>query len=268
MPLVGSFIISTTVSSISVAEEKPLWELGAGLASLYNPHYLGANQEKAYLFPVPYFVYRGDVIRADRDGIRGSIYDSDKLDLRLSVGASLPVNSKDNDARKGMDDLDLMLEVGPTLQYQLFLNDKHLLRADWPLRAAFTVGDEFFRHQGWVTNPRLHHEMAVNQWTITTTLGPMFSDRRYHGYIYDVNQQDVTADRLFYQSRSGYTATRFSTGVKRRFGDYFVSANMSYYTLEGAKNEDSPLVKRDEYFAVSIVFAWILGESKRHVTID
>jgi outer membrane scaffolding protein for murein synthesis (MipA/OmpV family) len=248
-----------------LAEEKPLWEFGAGISTLYHPHYLGASQERAYALPIPFINYHGKLIRADRNGIRGLIYDSEKLDLNLSFSGSLPVNSKDNDARDGMDDLDLMLEVGPTLQYQIHNGDQHLLRADLPVRGGFTIGDEFMRYQGWTTNPRLHHEMNLNRWKLTTTFGPVFSSSRYHGYIYDVGSQDVRPGREYYKSNTGYTATRFSTGIKRRIGDYFVAGKLTYYNLDGASNEDSPLVKKREYFGVSLVFVWVFGQSDKTV---
>jgi outer membrane protein len=253
-------------NSSLLAEEKPLWEFGAGLSTLYHPHYLGSEQESAYALPIPFVNYRGKLIRSDRNGIRGLIYDSERLDLNLSFSGSLPVNSKDSEARDGMDDLDLMLEVGQTLQYQVYRSDRHLLRADLPVRGGFTVGDEFMGYQGWTTNPRLHHEMDLSRWKLTTTLGAVFSSSRYHGYIYDVDSQDVRPGREHYQSDSGYTGARFSTGLKRRIGDYFVAGKLTYYNLDGASNADSPLIKKNEYFGVSLVFVWVFGKSEKMVS--
>ena len=249
-------------SGATKGEEQPLYEYGVGVAGLHNPHYLGADQTSNYLLPVPYFVYRGETIQADRRGIRAFLYDSDKLKLRISGGGSLPVDSDDNDARDGMDDLDILAEIGPTLQYSLYETRDQLLRIDFPVRAAFTLGNKFLNHQGWTSNPRLHHEIKLGKWLMTSTAGPVFSDRRYHGYIYDVGQQDVRADREYYQSKSGYTAMRFSTGIRQRWGDYYLGAKLSYYNLNDAANEASPLVKSEDYIAVSLVFAWVFGESK------
>ena len=251
-------LLSTSVA----AHEKHLWEAGVGVAALYVPHYLGANQADSYLLPIPYFIYRGSTIRADRDGVRGAIYASEKLDLRLSLSGSLPVDSSGNEARKGMDDLDLLLEIGPTLQYQLYKSDNQLLRAEWPVRAAFSFGSEFLRYQGWTSNPRLHHSAYIGPWTLTTTLGPVFSDRRYHGYFYDVDQQDVTADRPFYQASSGYTGSRLSFGLKRRYRQFTMGALARYYNLNGATNENSPLVKQTNYYSFGLYFAWLFSESR------
>lgn len=265
----GLFLVALAASVVAeettAFDEKPKWEAGVGLASLHLPHYLGADQANNYLLPLPYFIYRGSLIRADRGGLRGDIYDSEKLDLRLSLGASLPVNSEDSDTREGMDDLDLMLELGPTLQYQLFENNRHLLRADWPVRAAFTVGSEFFRHQGWTTNPRFYYETAVQDWTVISTLGLVYSDRRYHGYTYNVGEEDIAGDRPFYQASSGFSASQFSIKARRRIAKHIYGVHFSYYNLTDAANEDSPLIKREDYFAVSLFFAWVLGESDESV---
>lgn len=123
------------------------------LGRFASSSFLAADQEYTALLPIPYFVCRGERIKVDQSGLRSLIYHSNRLDLRLSLGASLPVNSDDNDARKGMEDIDLILEAGPTLQHTLFKNDKHLLHADWPIRAAFTLGNQPFNHQGWTTTP-------------------------------------------------------------------------------------------------------------------
>ncbi|WP_372881576.1 MipA/OmpV family protein [Psychromonas sp.] len=263
--LLRVLIICSFIQSAFAAEKKPLWEYGVGAAGWYSPHYLGSDQQQAYLIPVPYFVYRGKTIRADNEGLRGLLFSSDKLDLRLSVSAVLPVDSKDNDAREGMEDLDFMVEVGPTLQYQLFQAEQQQLRFDLPIRAAFTLGGEFLNHQGWTANPRLQHELQLQGWALTTTAGLVFSDRRYHGYIYNVNQADVRADRSFYQSSSGFTGSRFSAGIKRQFGNLYVGALVSYYNLSGSANNDSPLLRQDDYLSASMIIAWVLGNSNKLV---
>ena len=244
---------------------RPKWEAGVALAGLYYPHYLGADQEQAYLLPLPYFVYRGEYVQADGRGLRGYLYESPNLDLRLSLRGSLPVSSEDNDARKGMKDLDLLLEAGPNLQYRLYDTPRQMLRVDFPVRAAFSVGDKFFNHEGWTSTPGLHHELYLEGWTVTSELGVVFSDSRYHGYIYNVDRKYVTADRPYYQSKAGYTGARFSVGMRKRIGDYFLGAKATYYNLNGAVNEDSPLLMRDDYFALSLFFAWVLSESPQRV---
>jgi outer membrane protein len=42
------------------------------------PHYRASDEYTTYAFPLPYFVYRGEKIKANRDGIRGIFWRDDK----------------------------------------------------------------------------------------------------------------------------------------------------------------------------------------------
>src|SRR3954452_9072918 len=87
------------ICSFSVhAEEKPLWEAGLGLGGLLFPDYRGSDESQAYPIPVPYFVYRGRFLRADKDGVRGKLFDREYAELSMSVNATIPVNSDRNKA--------------------------------------------------------------------------------------------------------------------------------------------------------------------------
>ena len=59
------------------AEEKPLWEFGLGAGALAFPDYRGSDEARIYPVPVPYFVYRGPILKADRDGLRGKLFNRD-----------------------------------------------------------------------------------------------------------------------------------------------------------------------------------------------
>lgn len=261
------FLLTIVLFSNSLhAEQAPAWEAGAGLIIFNTPHYLGADQSSTYAFPLPYFIYRGEYVQADRDGIRGSIFKNEKLDLRLSGGGSLPVNSKDSSAREGMDDLDLVLEGGPTLQYKLYHGDNHSWRLDLPVRAAFSIGSGI-GYQGLTTNPRIVYRTYLDNWTLTSTLGPMFSDSKYLGYIYDVDKGEARPGRPAYNAKAGYTGTRLSLSFRRRYGRLFFGTFISYYNISGAANEDSPLVKTDDYFSTGFALAWVFSESSKMVDL-
>ena len=73
----------------ALAADEPLWEAGLGVAGLHFPDYRGSSQSRDYVLPAPYFVYRGEFLKADRHGLRGIFFRTDRLDLNLSVGASL-----------------------------------------------------------------------------------------------------------------------------------------------------------------------------------
>ena len=108
------------LSSVAMAaEEKPLWELGAGVAAFSFPYYRGSDQTNNFVLPVPYFTYHGDFFKADRHGIRGSFFDSDRIDLSVSLALSPPGSSDDIRARSGMPNLDATFEIGPQMNITL-----------------------------------------------------------------------------------------------------------------------------------------------------
>ena len=94
----------------AICEEKPLWEFGAGLALLRLPDYRGSDENRYYLLPFPYIIYRGDILRVDRERISGRIFKTDRLLLDISLYGSVPVDSSRNSARSGMPDLDPTLK--------------------------------------------------------------------------------------------------------------------------------------------------------------
>src|SRR5690606_40394337 len=49
-------------------DEYPLWEAGLGVGALTLPDYRGSDERTNYVFPLPYFIYRGDFLRVDREG--------------------------------------------------------------------------------------------------------------------------------------------------------------------------------------------------------
>ncbi len=53
----------------------------------------------------------------DRNGPRGILFDTKRLQLDLSLNASIAVESDDNEARRGMPEIDATLEIGPVLKY-------------------------------------------------------------------------------------------------------------------------------------------------------
>src|SRR5262245_32335240 len=104
----------------SGAKEEPLWEAGLGIGALSFPDYRGSDERQLYPVPVPYFVYRGEFLKSDRDGVRAEFFDREFIELSASVSATIPVQSEDNAARRGMPDLRPTVELGPSLTLHLW----------------------------------------------------------------------------------------------------------------------------------------------------
>jgi outer membrane protein len=254
----------------AVASEKPLWELGVGVTALYFPDYPGSDQFSPYVLPFPYFVYRGDFFKADRDGIRGIFFDSDRIEINVSLGASLPVNSDENRARQGMPDLQPTVEVGPALDIHLWRTKDQRYKLDLrlPIRTAVTVRGGV-DDVGWVFSPRINLDIVdvagLSGWNLGLLAGPLFGSERNHDYFYSVAPQYATADRPAFDAEGGYSGSQFLMAVSKRYSKYWLGAFARWDSLKGAAFADSPLVERDYSFSAGIGVAWILGESSTRV---
>jgi outer membrane scaffolding protein for murein synthesis (MipA/OmpV family) len=258
------------MSLTSVAAQLPLWEAGLGAGALTFPDYRGADRTQTYVLPVPYFVYRGEFLKADRQGIRGIFFNSDRVDLNVSLNASAPVDSSDNPTRAGMPDLDPTFEVGPSLDITLWRSAAKAMKLDLrlPLRAGFTI-ESRPQYIGYLFTPRLNLDIGdvggLQGWNLGLLAGPLYGDRKQHRYFYSVAPEFATPERPAYEARSGYGGMQFLAAVSKRFPSFWVGGFVRYDTLSGAVFDDSPLVKKKNYVAGGIAVAWVFGESSRKV---
>lgn len=266
----ATLLVAAMAAGHASAADRPLWELGIGMSALSFPDYRGSDESSLYAVPFPYFVYRGTFLKADRHGIRGTFFDSDRVELDLSVGASLPVNSDENRARQGMPDLQPTVEIGPSLDLNLWRTDDRRYKLDLrlPVRTAVTVkgGTDDI---GWVFSPRLNLDISdvggMTGWNLGLLAGPMYGSERNHDYFYSVAPQYATADRPAFDAKGGYAGSQFLMSLSKRYPKYWLGAFARWDSLKGAVFVDSPLVKREDYFAAGVAIAWVLGESSTRV---
>ena len=73
--LLAALLASAALAPGARAELRPKWEAGAGATGLRLPDYRGSDETREYVFPLPYFVYRGQYMRFDREGLRGVLHE-------------------------------------------------------------------------------------------------------------------------------------------------------------------------------------------------
>ncbi|MDH3406850.1 MAG: MipA/OmpV family protein [Gammaproteobacteria bacterium] len=246
------------------AGELPLWEVGLGVGSLSLPDYRGSDEQRAYLFPLPYVKYRGKFLQIDREGARGKLFSSDRLRLELSVSAGPPARSDDNMARSGMPDIDPTVEVGPLLEITMSRDSFHdqswSIRLPWRIAVATDLAH--YDEIGWVFAPSLHYEMRQRGWDLRASAGPLYASEKYHDYFYEVTPDFATPTRPAYDATSGYSGSRLTITANRRFRSFWVGAFARYDQLSGAAFDDSPLVKKNSSFMAGVGIAWVLAEAK------
>lgn len=270
--IVAAILVAPTASAAAdpPARQQPLWEFGLGVGVLAFADYRGADTGSVYPLPAPYFVYRGRFLRADRDGVRGRLFNRGFAELNISVNATTPVRSSGTLARHDMPDLKSTVEIGPSLDLHLWHATDGRARIDLrlPLRTAITV-DSPPASIGIFFAPRLNIDLTnvagFTGWDLGMLVGPLFADRRYHGYFYDVAPQYATPGRPAYLARGGYSGSQALVSLSKRFPAYWVGCFARYDVLAGAVFADSPLVGTKGYWAAGFAIAWIVGRSSTMV---
>lgn len=261
-------------TSIGFAQEKPRWELGFGVGPLVAPDYRGSNESQVYILPLPYIIYRGDILNVDRRGVYSRVYESGRVVVDLSGDAGVPVDSTKNEARRGMPDLDTSFEIGPSLEICLWrrCDGERKLQFRLPVRAMFTTDFGTVESRGGLINPHLNYDLKNigpgGGWNLGLSAGVLYASEGYHDYYYEVAPQYVTATRPLYDARGGYSGSRMTIGLSKRFRRMWVGAFARYDHLNGAAFEDSPLMRIDRSFMAGFGIAWIFAQSGQLVKVD
>ena len=253
------------------AEQLPLWEVGAGVTAISFPDYRGSNERQTWVLPFPYLVYRGEFLQADERRMRGLFFKTDRLEIDVSINGSVPVESSENEARRGMPDLDATLEIGPALNVLLAQSDNRKTRLELrlPVRAVLASDFSYVRQVGWVFQPHVSVDVAdplgYGGWNLGMLAGPLVTDRHYNRYFYAVEPSFATANRPAYDPGGGYAGTQLIAALSKRYREFWVGGFVKWDTLNGAEFADSPLVRDRQSFAAGFAVAWILRESKTRV---
>jgi outer membrane scaffolding protein for murein synthesis (MipA/OmpV family) len=276
--IVALLLLSFLLPGRAICEEKPLekplWELGIGLGLLQIPDYRGSDENRLYLLPYPYVVYRGDILKVDEQRVTGQIFKTDRILLDFSGFGSVPVKSSNNSARAGMPDLDPTFELGLALKIKLWESkeDKFKLDVSLPVRAFFSTDFSSVSHEGWVFSPRINFvkddlipDSGLN---LGISVGPMFADSGYHAYFYTVEPAYATAERPAYSAGGGYSGSTLTVGLGKSYEQFIFNAFVSADFLQGASFENSPLVKRETSIMSGFSVSWIFFKSAKTVTVE
>lgn len=261
--------LGAAVTSAPQAADKPLWEAGMGVAVLSIPDYRGSDEQRTHVLPLPYLVYRGEIVKVDREGVHGRLFDTERLKLDLSLGAGPPAKSNENEARRDMPDIDPTLEAGPELKIELAANAQRdrLWSLRLPVRAVIATDLAHWRYIGWVFTPHLNYDALRlgSGWNVGVAAGPLYASERNHDYYYEVAPEFATSSRPAYDARGGYSGSRVTVAASRRFPRYWIGAFARYDTLSGAVFDDSPLVRRRHSFMAGIGVSWVFARSAQTV---
>lgn len=238
------------------------------------PDYRGSARAQTYVYPIPYVIYRSDVLKIDRRSIRGIFFKSEKVEVDTSLNGAPPVESDGNPARRGMPDLDATLEAGPSLKFLLSEDRDNGYRAEiqFPLRASFATDFSYLRYTGLVFSPRLNFDWSRlrpgNRWSAGFAIGPLFIDTRNARRYYGVDDQYVTSFRPFYDAHGGYAGMQLSLAGTMKRGNIWAGIFTRVDSVHNARFEESPLVTARWNVSAGIAVVWVFGTSDVLVHTD
>ncbi|WP_130482929.1 MipA/OmpV family protein [Sphaerotilus mobilis] len=265
LPVTDGAAITPDAPARPVMKALPLWELGVGASLLRLPDYRGADSYRGYVLPLPFVVYRGNFLRADREGARAVLLDTSFAELEVSLNASPPVYTDDSGARAGMRRVPATFEIGPKLRSTLLRTPGLRLNLEVPVRAVLTL-ESSPRHVGNVFTPNLDLSVSTGTpWRLGFVAGPLWASQGVNQRIYGVSAAEAIAGRPAYQARGGYGGWQALVGTSRRFERHWIGAFLRYDHVGGAVFGDSPLVRSRSNLSGGVAMSWIFANSSEQV---
>lgn len=256
----------------ATTEEDPgaLWEWRIAAFSRYGPSYPASEEMQFNIIPLPIPIYRGRYLRLFEDSenpIRGKVFERDRIKLDLDFDLTFPADSDEIEARTGMPDLDLLLQVGPELDLQFVKQE--FLKGRWHLalqgRGAVSFDGLDPSWRGFTLSTEFRYIAQVtSRDEFKFRITPTFATTEYMQYYYQVDQQFATLERPAYDAKGGYLGTDFTWNWNREFTkklSVWVGARLGLYS--GARNKNSPLYTDELTPSLYAAFMYKFWESKR-----
>jgi outer membrane scaffolding protein for murein synthesis (MipA/OmpV family) len=248
----------------------PLWEAGVFAGGLSTPAYPASSQRNQRALVLPFFVYRGAVLRADRNGVGARMVHTDRFEFDVGFAASLPASSNDVELRHGMPDLGTLIEFGPRVKVKL-AEPAAGQRATFelPLRAVLEINGGT-RQVGYAVEPKLAYEWhEAGDWRVKSAISLVLGDQQLNEYFYGVSSAYATPGRPAFEAQGGLISSRLTVDGSKSLGpDVNLFAFARYDLYDGAANRSSPLFAQNQGTSVGVGLTWTLGRSEARAGSD
>ena len=250
-------------------DEAPLWTLDLGLSAISINSYPGSDYNRVLVFPFPNFRLNSPYLQSSGSGVNAPILNSDKLDIGLTLGGSIPTKTKHLDARndRDMPDLDPTLEIGLGLRYTPIKTHAWELVTSFPLRkatgVAFEDQDEPWKIRkpldlGWSFSPRVtlirHLKIKDVKHEIDFEVGSRYATQQNMNFFYGVDEQFALNPADVFVAKEGLVNHWATIGWVRKRDRWRFSIAAEYQDMHDAENVKSPLIEvRDSWFGFVII---------------
>jgi outer membrane protein len=263
--LIATLALCAAASAAAQAPDLPRWELGAAAFGVSQQAYPGADQQVGRVLVLPFFVYRGEVLRADRGGFGLRAVKTPDFEVDVGFAGAFGSNSNDIEARRGMPDLGTLVEFGPRLKWNLGAGPGGgRWSFELPARGVFDLSDGL-RNRGFTTEPELKFaRRGAGGWAYTASAGAVFGNRKIGQTFYEVAPAFATSERAAYEARAGLLAWRLGALATRSLGpDWRLFGFARVDSVAGAANRASPLVRQTTGASVGIGLSWTWMRSEQ-----
>lgn len=246
----------------------PLWEIGLWGIAVSQQAYPGSDQNIDRGLALPYLIYRGEILRAERGNVGLRALRTETLELDIGFAAAFGSSSNEIEARRGMPNLGTLVEFGPRLKWHLGAGPGGgRWRVELPLRGVFDLSDGL-NGRGLSFEPELQfNRRAAGGWRYGASLGAVFGNHALARTFYGVAPEYATATRPAYEARAGLVTWRAGVSASipvARDWQFFAFARVD--SVAGAANRASPLVRRTTGGSAGVGLTWTWMRSERTVS--
>ncbi len=258
-------LAAPVLAQTPAAADLPLWEIGAVGFGVSQQAYPGASEQVRRALALPYVIYRGKYLRADRDNVGVRVVNKERYELDVGFAGAFGSRASDTEARRGMPELGTLVEFGPRLKWNLgAAPGDGRLRADVALRGVFDLSNSL-RYQGLSLEPRLVYERrGEGGWRYGASVGPLLGNGRLADTFYGVAPAYALPDRPAYAAKAGLIAWRLGVNASREVTPdlrLFVFGRLD--SVAGAANRDSPLVRKTNGGSVGVGLSYTFARSSQ-----
>ena len=250
-------------------ENLPLYEFGVGGGYFVSPYYQGSEQNQIRTLGIPFFIYRGKILKSDRDGgTRAEFYKEKNFRFDLTVSGGFSAKSTEVDARQGMPDLDYMGAIGPRLKWIVYSSHKWgSIKLSLPLLAAYVSDFKKTQDIGFIFHPNMTYNVdrfIYKWWDLFFRIGAIWAEDRYMDYYYDVKPQYANIQRDIYEARSGLLEKHIDAAAAFRINSRWrLFLGIQYSDYSQVANRESPLLTAKDTLGVGIGLIWTVYESEK-----
>lgn len=264
--LIALFSFSSFARLHPVQSNKPLYEAGIIGGSAYVPDYPSSDQGRLRYLAFPQVRYRGLRFRSDEeDSMKARLFHSPIYGFDLSGGGAFSTNSNQNDARKGMNDLDWVFELGPRFYVFLIKTDRVWMRLFFPVRVAFSTDLTNATYQGLVFAPAFNTRYYFDDTkfnSIILNVTRTHTTHQMQEYYFQVERKYATQTRPEYDAKSGYLTTSAALAYiyeKEQIGIY---GGLGINSFKGSANAGSPLYRSEYTYSAFVGFSYLFYQSE------